>query len=367
MMSLGQDWAPTMQRALAVGLDAGCDEQVGRAYMNYYGALVDQGRAAEGEQVFLDGMAFCEEREVVSSANFLRSTRIEALESAGRWAEAASLGRSHLEDATVSPVRRLAALTSLARIGVRRAEPDVQRLLDEGIRIAEGTGEPQWLLPFRLLLVEQHWVHGHPDRARAAVSRAFSAAALAPHDTRFAGSTGVWARRLGLPHPDPTAVPATWAAELRGDVAGAVAGWDAAGAPYEAALVLAFSPLTEHQVEALRRLDTLAATAVAARVRRQLRKAGVRSLPGAPRSTTREHPAGLTSREQEVLQQLGQGLSNEEIAAYLVISTKTAGHHVSAVLSKLGVSGRREAVAEARRRGLLPAPGGGTRPARHPE
>lgn len=219
-------------------------------------------------------------------------------------------------------------------------------------------------MPFHLLVVERHWVNGHPDRARAAVADAVAAAALAPLDTRFAGSTGVWARRFGLPHPEPTTVSAQWATELRGDIDGAVSGWDAASAPYEAALALAFSPSTEHQIDALRRLDALAATAVAALVRRQLRKAGVRSLPGAPRSTTLEHPAGLTSREQEVLQQLGHGLSNEEIAARLVISVKTAGHHVSAVLNKLGVSGRREAVAEARRRGLLPASGEGAHPAR---
>jgi len=364
MMSLDQDWVPTMQRALAVGLDAGCDEQAGRAYMNYHAALVDEGRVADSERVFLEGMAFCEEREVVSASNFLLSNQILALEVTGRWQEAVSTGRAHLEDRAVSPVRRLSGLLSLGRIGVRRGDADVEPLLDEGIAIAEGTREPQWLVPFRLLDAERHWVSGHPDRARAAVSHAVTAAALAPLDTRFAGSTGVWARRFGLAHPDPTAVPAKWAPELSGDVAGAVAGWDAASAPYEAALVLAFSPSTDDQVEALRRLDALAATAVAAVVRRQLRRAGVRSLPGAPRSTTLEHPAGLTSREQEVLQLLGRGLSNEEIAAHLVISTKTAGHHVSAVLSKLGVSGRRQAVAEARRRGLLPASGEGTQPTR---
>jgi DNA-binding CsgD family transcriptional regulator/tetratricopeptide (TPR) repeat protein len=363
MMSLGQDWVPTMQRALAVGREAGCDEQAGRAYMNYHAALVDEGRVADSERIFHEGMAFCEEREMVSAGNFLLSNQILALETTGRWQEAVATGRAHLEDRAVSPVRRLGGLLSLGRIGVRRGDADAERLLDEGIAIAEGTREPQWLVPFRLLDAERHWVSGHSDRARAAVSRAVTAAALAPLDARFAGSTGVWARRFALAHPDPTTVPTKWAAELRGDVAGAVTGWDAASAPYEAALVLAFSPSTDDQVAALRRLDALAATAVAAVLRRRLRKAGVRSLPGAPRSTTLEHPAGLTSREQEVLQQLGHGLSNEEIAAQLVISVKTAGHHVSAVLSKLGVSGRREAVAEARRRGLLPASAeGSTRP-----
>ena len=358
MTSLGEDWVPTMQRALEVGLAAGCDEQVGRAYMNYYAELVEEGLTRDADAVFREGLAFCEERQVVSAARFLRSARIGALETTGHWPEAVSLGRSHLQDGSISPVRRLSALLSVARIGVRRGEPDAERLLGEGTAIAEGTREPQWLVPFLLLVVERHWVGGDPDLARAAVAPAVSAAALAPLDTRYAGSTGVWARRLGLPHPDPSAVPGPWAAELRGDVNGAVEGWDAVSAPYEAALALAFSPSSEHQVQALRRLDALGAAPVAAVVRRRLRSAGVRSLPRAPRPTTREHPAGLTSREQEVLEQLGHGLSNEEIAAHLVISVKTAGHHVSAVLTKLGVSGRRQAVVEARRRGLLPASGG---------
>ena len=364
MMSLGEDWVPTMQRSLAVGLAAGCDEQVGRTYMNYSGGLVDEGRVAESEQVFTEGMAFCQDREVVTAAHFLQANHIAALEQTGRWAEAESAGRAHLEDRAVSPVRRLGGLLSLGRIGVRRGDTDVQRLLDEGLAIAEGTREPQWLVPFRLLDVERHWLGGHPERARTAVSGALAAAALAPLDTRFAGSTAVWARRFRLQHAESSSVPEKWAAELRGDVAGAVARWDAVGAPYEAALVLAFSPSTDDQVESLRRLGALGATAVAAVVRRRLRKAGVRSLPGAPRPTTLEHPAGLTNREQEVLMQLGHGLSNDEIAAALVISTRTVAHHVSAVLDKLGVSGRREAVVEARRRGLLAASDVGGSPER---
>ena len=70
------------------------------------------------------------------------------------------------------------------------------------------------------------------------------------------------------------------------------------------------------------------------------------SLPGALAR------AGLTRREVEVLRLLLAGKSNRQIAAELVISEKTAGHHVGSILAKLGVSSRGEAAALARHHGF---------------
>ena len=57
----------------------------------------------------------------------------------------------------------------------------------------------------------------------------------------------------------------------------------------------------------------------------------------------------LTAREQEVLGLLALGMSNARIAQTLVISEKTAGHHVSRILMKLGVRNRAEAAVHAAR------------------
>jgi DNA-binding NarL/FixJ family response regulator len=79
----------------------------------------------------------------------------------------------------------------------------------------------------------------------------------------------------------------------------------------------------------------------------------VRGISRGPRSATRVSPAGLTSREAEVLQLLVEGLGNREIAERLVLSQRTVEHHVSAVLRKLPARTRGEAAAVAARQGLL--------------
>ncbi|QLY31200.1 response regulator transcription factor [Nocardia huaxiensis] len=55
------------------------------------------------------------------------------------------------------------------------------------------------------------------------------------------------------------------------------------------------------------------------------------------------NPHHLTTRQQDVLDLVCAGLTNAEIADYLVVSVRTVDHHVSAILRKLGVANRRAA------------------------
>ncbi len=64
-------------------------------------------------------------------------------------------------------------------------------------------------------------------------------------------------------------------------------------------------------------------------------------------------PDPLSEREREVLALIARGCTNREIATRLVISEKTAGHHVSHILDKLGMSRRSEAAVYAVRKGLV--------------
>jgi DNA-binding NarL/FixJ family response regulator len=86
-----------------------------------------------------------------------------------------------------------------------------------------------------------------------------------------------------------------------------------------------------------------------------MRRRGVTGVPAGPRSATRAHRLGLTRREQEVLALVAAGLPNGDISRRLFISQRTVDHHVSALLTKMGVASRTAAAQEAARLGLLGA------------
>jgi DNA-binding CsgD family transcriptional regulator len=76
------------------------------------------------------------------------------------------------------------------------------------------------------------------------------------------------------------------------------------------------------------------------------------SAPPSPRAAAVASPL-LTDRERDVLRLLVDGRSNPEIADALGITRKTAEHHVTSILAKIGVESRTAAAAHAVRLGLL--------------
>lgn len=94
----------------------------------------------------------------------------------------------------------------------------------------------------------------------------------------------------------------------------------------------------------------------------QLRLLERLSDPGPPQqqpSVSAEPPDGLTAREVEVLALIAEGLSNQEIARALHVSTATVKTHINNLFAKTGLKDRAQAVRYAYAKGLVRPPTGG--------
>jgi DNA-binding NarL/FixJ family response regulator len=133
--------------------------------------------------------------------------------------------------------------------------------------------------------------------------------------------------------------------EISGDWQGAVAEWTRLGCPYDAAIAQLGGDRGAVQA-ALSTFLRLGARAAARRAHQRL--ATLRGPSRRRRADTLSDPDGLTRREREVATLLAAGRSDADIASELSISPKTVGHHVAAILNKLGVDNRTQAAAHIR-------------------
>jgi DNA-binding CsgD family transcriptional regulator len=211
--------------------------------------------------------------------------------------------------------------------------------MERAVALSEEIGEVQAVAPVVAARAELAWIAG--DDAEAAELASTCTELVETYDCRWnRGSVLRWLGPDTLPAVHREVAP-PFGAELRGAWLEAAALWRDLGCPFDEALARARSGDPEELVAAISLFQRIGAHAAVARCRRDLRALG-RSVPATPGAATRRHPFGLTPREVEVADLLTTGLSDSEIAERLVISRRTAEHHVSAILAKVGVDSRRE-------------------------
>jgi DNA-binding CsgD family transcriptional regulator len=341
-----------LERSLRLARQAGLGPDVGRAYINITAALGRLGRWAQLGRYLRPGITYCREQGLDAWLRCLQAAQAEADLALGHWDQAEATATMLLNappDGVVGP--RHSALVVLALLRARRGQDGHAPLLQESRQIAEANGDLQFLGIDAVARAEVAWLEGRADTIAVETQRAFDLAAELD-EPMFLGQLACWRWRAGALHDPPPGADRVYQRQITGGWRENADHWRAAGCRYDAALALIDSADPEALREAALELRALGAKRAQAIAARGLRKLGERGLPSGPRPRTRSNPAGLTARELEVLPLLAEGLRNAEIANRLIVSTKTVDHHVSAILRKLAVSTRGQAVAKAAELGL---------------
>jgi DNA-binding NarL/FixJ family response regulator len=372
---------------------------LGVAYANYPESLVWVDRPVEALALAREGI----ERAAQFGFDFylllIVGNQVRALAELHRWDEALD-ATDDPSDPGADAFTRLPVDLARADVYLKRGEQEAAiALLDRSAEVLTGQDDVQFGSELSalqaLLAIQQHrWAD-----ARAAVAEGLRVALAADNqhraarlvaigtrveaDARDAGADGDpaiaqqildsgWAHQQALEADGAVALPrvtrsfAQARAELSRLATPAPAAWaavaDLAGHDRhllgyarfrEAEAVLLTRGPRAHATAALAEASAIAASLRATPLAEQVRTLAERAriaVPTAVPAPQAADPLGLTAREAEVLELVGQGRTNAEIAEELFISTKTASVHVSNILRKLGLRSRIQAAALAQRR-----------------
>jgi DNA-binding CsgD family transcriptional regulator len=321
-------------------MERSLDEIASMGLSNLVSIDVEQCRFREAEELLTRSLPFTVERDIKICNAWQTAVRSRLHLVRGRWEAALEDARRLLEE-DAPPLTLVWPHLVVGLVELRRSG-DGGDDLDAAWQLATRLGEPSARLAVLSALTERMWLTGGDDpRLRDPIGD-LDGGPIPPDLVWSYGSWAVWLARLGHPLDLPSSIPEPFRSALEGSSSEASARWEQLGAPFDRALAAVDSDDLASQAAAIDAIDGLGAAATADRLRMELRRRGVTSVPSRRRASTRANPAGLTNRQLEVARLLAEGLTNAELAQRLYISAKTADHHVSAVLSKLGVSSRRD-------------------------
>jgi DNA-binding CsgD family transcriptional regulator/tetratricopeptide (TPR) repeat protein len=349
----------TLLEAYAVADAAGDRHEATRALIALGFSLMSWVRPAAASRYTRHGLAYAQKHEVDTLSPYLATMAAWQRLRAGEWDEAERAVHEAIERR--GTVAQLLAKTVLTELAVRRGDPDAPDRLADLAEQADRTGELQRIAPVLELEMVSALVQGSPLPVERLGSALESTIRHRKPSGWCAAHVAAWAVVAGLRVETDQSSPAPYGAMLEGDWGAAADAFGKVGWGYDCALMLSLLDDGQALLKALTIARGLGAEPLAQRVGRRLRELGL-NVPRGPRVSTRANPAGLTARQLEVLALVAQGLTNAEIAERLVVSPRTAEHHVTAVLRKLGVARRQDAVRRAgelglREAGNTPAPG----------
>ena len=393
-----------LRRGWSIATDVDDADVLSHAAVGLSDSLRRDGQLEHSIEIALQGAEAARRAGLDMSERMCKLIAAEAALELGRWELVDRISREMLarefSGATLAYAHQVAGALACARGDLAAAAahlaaqrdagptPDEHAAFETEAELALWEGRPDAALtaaeeamhletedPLRWVLLAALGARAAADLAERARARRDGAAEAAARDRASALRDAARERAADAGHPAcAAAIEAEHArAEGDGDPAlwyAAAHAWEARPAPFQAAYTrwrqaeAALARRDRAQAAAALLAAHATATALGAqRLRSEIEALARRArieLPAAePEAATEQARAapgeghGLTARELEVLRHLALGATNRQIADALFISIRTAGVHVSHILSKLDAANRAEAAAIAHRLGLV--------------
>jgi DNA-binding NarL/FixJ family response regulator len=342
-----------LQLSLELALKAGLHEHAARVYTNLseYGVEFCDFKLAES--TLANGIAFNTQHDLFTLSNYLLGRQALLRLEQGRLLDAETIASGILKSEHLPLLARLPALSVLAAAQLRLGYSQAYDTLSQALTSALAMDEFQYIVPIRLVLIESAWLDDNLVNAKEHLIHLEEVGGSNMHCWRR-GATALWAHRLSYPLPDSFQdnIPPPHQLELQGKHFEAAQQWQELGLPYSAAVTLMQTSEEALIPDALTKAQGILESINAHKALAKLRKLAAtykisEQLPRArrgPYKAARNHPLGLTKREQQILALITNGATNKEISETLSRSQRTVEHHVSSILAKLNAASRMEAM-----------------------
>ena len=343
---------PLLEQSLSLAQKHGFHEDSARVYTNYSDYCVRFKKLQKAERLISEGIAFDVSHDLDSWTYYLVGIQAQLRLEQGRLMDAQTIAAGVQTLTNQTLLMKLPSLLVLARVKARLADSSHRELQQKALEHAKAIEELQYIVPARLGIIEAAWFDQELKNAKPQIKWLLNLDDAFLNDWQL-GEIISWSKRfdLNVSVPSHRSLPKPYRLEYDGKFMQAAEAWLELGMPFNAATSLLMVSGDESEsayLKANELFESINAKAGLNLLRSFSADQGFSGkIPRAkrgPYAKSRQHPAGLTAKEQEVLKHLALGASNQEIASTLSRSQRTIENHVSAILQKLGVENRIEAM-----------------------